>query len=201
VGNRDKGTLRTQDAPGTRFEYNDVRVNRCALSLTRLFGRALGDVLRERIMEPIGASGDWEWHGYDNARVSIGGREVVSVSGGGHWGAGLFISARDHGRMGLLVARGGLWGDRRLVSREFLAEMTRPCPVNPQYGFMWWLNTDRQLFPSIPANAVLAIGGGQHLVWTDAQQDLVVVVRWADRQHCDALLGRTAQSINKETRA
>ena len=33
--------------------------------------------------------------------------------------------------------------------REYLADMVRPCPVNPQYGFMWWLNTDRKLYPSI----------------------------------------------------
>lgn len=199
--NRHKGTVRELEPPGTRFEYNDVRVNRCALCLTRLFGRALGEVLRDRIMDPIGASRGWEWHGYDNARVRIAGRDVVSVSGGGHWGAGLFISTRDHARVGLLVARGGEWGGRQLVSREYLAEMARPCEANPQYGFMWWLNTGGKLFPSIPSSAVLAIGGGQHLVWADARRDLVAVLRWADRPHCDALLGRIERSIQQETSA
>lgn len=192
--NRHKGVLRELEVPGTRFEYNDVRVNRCALSLTRLFGRGLNDVLRERIMDPIGASRDWEWHGYDNAYVQIAGRQVPSVSGGGHWGGGLFISTRDHARMGLLVARGGEWAGRQIISREYLAEMTRPCEVNHQYGFMWWLNTDRTLFPSIPGNAVLAMGGGQHVIWTDAERDLVAVLRWTDRSRCDALLGRIASS-------
>lgn len=197
--NRHKGTLRELEPPGTRFEYNDVRVNRCALSLTRLFGRGLGEVLRERLMDPIGASSDWEWHGYDNAYVPIAGRQVPSVTGGGHWGGGLFISTRDHARMGLLVARGGEWAGRRIISREYLAEMTRPCTVNPQYGFMWWLNPDRTLFPSIPDNAVLAIGGGQHVVWTDAERDLIAVLRWTDRSQCDALLGRIAKTIQETT--
>ena len=199
--NRDKGNLRELGPPGTRFEYNDVRVNRLALCLTRLFGRPLDEVLAERVMGPIGASRDWEWHGYDNARVTIGGRELTSVSGGGHWGAGLFIPARDHARVGLLVARGGEWNGRRIVSREYLAEMTRPCAVNPQYGFMWWLNTDRKLYPSIPGDAVLALGGGQHVIWADASRDLVAVLRWVDRSHCDALLGRIARSIKPETDA
>jgi CubicO group peptidase (beta-lactamase class C family) len=199
--NRNKGELRPLEPPGTRFEYNDVRVNRCALCLTRLFRRPLGEVLAERVMAPIGASRNWEWHGYDDARVMIDGREVTSVSGGSHWGAGLFISALDHARMGLLVARGGEWNGRRIVSREYLADMVRPCPVNPQYGFMWWLNTERKLYPSIPADAVLALGGGQHVVWVDARRDLVAVLRWVDRVHCDALLGRIARSITPETDA
>jgi CubicO group peptidase (beta-lactamase class C family) len=197
--NLNRGTQRVLEQPGARWEYNDVRVNRLALSLTQLFGAPLGEVLRERVMVPIGASSGWEWHGYDNARVSLAGREVVSVSGGGHWGAGLFISTRDHARVGLLMARLGDWGGRQLLSRDYIAQLATPSPANPQYGFLWWLNTDRKLFPSIAANAVLAIGGGQHLIWTDAARDLVAVLRWVDRSQCDTLLGRIAASISTET--
>jgi CubicO group peptidase (beta-lactamase class C family) len=188
--NSRKGTLRKLEPPGTRWEYNDVRVNRLALCLTLLFRRSLGDVLRERVMDPIGASDTWEWRGYDNARVVLDGREVESVSGGGHWGAGLFISALDHARVALLVARGGEWSGRQLVSRRYLEELTRPSAANPQYGFMWWLNTDRRLFPSAPADSVFALGGGQHMVWVAPSLDLVAVMRWVDKPHCDALLGR-----------
>jgi CubicO group peptidase (beta-lactamase class C family) len=190
--NSRRGTVRELEPPGTRWEYNDVRVNRLAFSLTQLFRRSLGDVLRERVMEPIGASDNWEWRGYDNARVNFDGREVESVSGGGHWGGGLFISAQDHARVGLLVARRGDWGGRQLISRRYLDEMTAPSPANPQYGFMWWLNTGRQLFPSIPEDGVLALGGGQHMVWVAPSLDLVAVARWVDKPHCDALLGRIA---------
>ncbi|MDB5859586.1 MAG: serine hydrolase [Ramlibacter sp.] len=190
--NSRKGTLRELEAPGTRWEYNDVRVNRLACSLTQLFRRSLADVLRERILEPIGASANWEWRGYDNARLHFDGRQVESVSGGGHWGGGLFISAQDHARVGLLVARGGEWAGRQLISRTYLAQMTAPSAVNPQYGFMWWLNTGRQLFPSVPADGVFALGGGQHMVWVAPSLDLVAVLRWVDKPHCDALLGRIA---------
>lgn len=190
--NSRKGTLRALEAPGTRWEYNDVRVNRLALCLTQLFRRSLADVLRERIMDPIGASSAWEWRGYDNARVNFDGREVESVSGGGHWGAGLFIPTEDHARVGLLVARGGEWNGRRLVSRRYLEELAQPSACNPQYGFMWWLNTDRKLFPSVPADGVFALGGGQHMVWVAPSLDLVAVMRWVDKPHCDALLGRIA---------
>jgi CubicO group peptidase (beta-lactamase class C family) len=190
--NSRKGTLRELEPPGTRWEYNDVRVNRLALCLTQLFRRSLADVLRERVMEPIGASDGWEWRGYDNARVRLDGREVESVSGGGHWGGGLFISAEDHARVGLLVARGGEWNGRQLLSRRYLAELATPSPANPQYGFMWWLNTGRGLFPSVPEDGLFALGGGQHLVWIAPSLDLVAALRWVDKPHCDALLGRIA---------
>jgi CubicO group peptidase (beta-lactamase class C family) len=190
--NSRKGTLRELEPPGTRWEYNDVRVNRLAHSLTQLFRRSLADVLRERIMEPIGASSAWEWRGYDNARSTFDGREVESVSGGGHWGGGLFISALDHARVGLLMARGGDWGGRQLVSRGYLKELRKPSAANPQYGFMWWLNTGRQLFPSVPADGLFALGGGQHMVWVAPSLDLVAVLRWVDKPFCDPLLARIA---------
>ncbi len=194
--NSRRGTLRELEPPGTRWEYNDVRVNRLALSLTQLFRRSLAEMLRERVMDPIGASTLWEWHGYDNSRVTFGRREVESVSGGGHWGGGLFISAEDHARVALLVARGGDWGGRQLISRRYLAELATPSAVNPQYGFMWWLNTGGQLFPSIPGDGVFALGGGQHVVWIAPALDLIAVLRWVDKPHCDALLGRIAAACS-----
>src|SRR5579864_4234233 len=45
--------------PGSYYEYNDVRINRFSLSLLRLFGEALPDVLKKNIMDPIGASHEW----------------------------------------------------------------------------------------------------------------------------------------------
>ena len=43
---------------------------------------------------------------------------MQSVSGGAHWGGGLFISSLDHARVGLMMARSGLWGERQLLSSD-----------------------------------------------------------------------------------
>ena len=48
-----KGAARPLRAPGTFWEYNDVRVNRLALALLRRFRRPLPEVFAERIMGPI----------------------------------------------------------------------------------------------------------------------------------------------------
>lgn len=178
--NTEKGAPRALEKPGTHWEYNDVRVNRLALALLRVLGRGLPATLKSRIMDPIGASRTWEWHGYRNSWVTIGGKPVQSVSGGGHWGGGMFISAYDLARAGLLVARGGQWEGKQLVSPAYLKQVTAPSPLNPSYGLMFWLNTGRIQYPDAPAHLVMMHGAGANRVIIDAERDLVVVLRWID---------------------
>ena len=104
-----KGDARPLRPPGSFWEYNDVRVNRLALALLRRFRRPLPEVFAERIMQPIGASGDWSWHGYSTSMVEIDGRTIESVSGGSHWGGGVAIHAEDQARIGLLMLHRGVW--------------------------------------------------------------------------------------------
>ncbi len=175
-----KGTHRDLQAPGTFWEYNDVRVNRLSLGLLRLWRRPLPQIFRELVMAPIGASPDWEWHGYRNSYVEIDGERVQSVSGGSHWGGGVFIHASDQARIGLLVLRGGMWGGRRILSEEWIARMRVPCPIFPQYGCLWWLNSGRALYPSAPETSYFASGAGGNLTWIDPDHDIVAVLRWID---------------------
>jgi CubicO group peptidase (beta-lactamase class C family) len=190
-----KGSFRALRRPGTWWEYNDVRVNRLALSLLQLFREPLPAVLKRRIMDPIGASQAWRWEGYRNATVDIGGRPMVSVPGGSHWGGGLFIGARDHARVGLLVASDGVCDGRRLLPEGWCAELRRPCAIAPFYGLMWWLNTDRNQFPSVPESSWFAFGWGSHIVWIDPDHDLVAVIRWIDRAHADGFMKRVLASV------
>ena len=193
--NRHKGTVRELQRPGNRWEYNDVRVNRLSLSLMQVFRRPLPDVLREAIMRPIGASDAWDWRGYRNSTVAVDGKPMESVSGGGHWGGGLFISSRDHARVGYLVQRSGLWNGQRLLSEAWLRELATPCPVNPSYGLLWWLNTGRKLVPSAPETSLFALGGGQNVIWVEPTLDLTVVVRWLARDALDGFAARVVASL------
>ncbi len=47
--------------PGTVYEYNDVRVNLLAYSLLNVYRKPLPMVLKEKLMDPIGASTTWRW--------------------------------------------------------------------------------------------------------------------------------------------
>ena len=182
--------------PGTVYEYNDVRVNVLALAALNVWRRPLPEVLAEHVMDPIGASRTWRWYGYDNSWVLLDGRPVQSVSGGGHWGGGLFISARDQARFGYLTLRRGRWQGRQILSERWVRMALTPTPAQPTYGFMnWFLNTDRKLWPSAPASAFAHLGNGTNLVYVDPEHDVVVVARWIDNASVDGFLKLVLASV------
>jgi CubicO group peptidase (beta-lactamase class C family) len=164
--------------PGAFYEYNDVRINRFSLSLARLFGMAVPDVLKTGIMDPIGASSDWRWVPYENSIVDIGGKKVGSVSGGTRWGGGLWINSEDLARFGLLALNRGQWGDRRLVSEQWFRVAVTPSEHGPDYGYLWWLNTKQKQWPSAPASSFAALGNGSNTIWVDPDHDIVFVWHW-----------------------
>lgn len=191
----EKGEERRLAEPGSYYEYNDVRVNLLAACLTHRFGRALPDVLRERVMDPIGASDAWEWHGYEGSILAPEGRALRCVSGGGHWGGGQFIGSRDHARLGQLVLQDGVWAGRRVLPENLMRPLLEPSPCNDQYGMLWWLNSgSTKLFPSAPADSVFALGAGRSLIWISRGPDLVAILRWIERDATDGLLGAIAAS-------
>src|SRR3546814_2845916 len=71
---------RPLSAPGTRFKYNDVRVNLLAYALLHVFRQPLPKVLQQRIMGPIGASTSWQRS--EERRV---GKECVSTCRSRWW--------------------------------------------------------------------------------------------------------------------
>lgn len=172
---------RPRVAPGTVYEYNDVRVNVLALAALQMWRKPLPEVLRDEIMTPIGASNTWRWYGYDNSWIILDGRAVQSVSGGGHWGGGLYINANDMARYGLLTMRRGVWGNKRLLSDAWVTQALTPTKAEPTYGYMnWFLNTDHKYMASAPASAFMHVGNGTNIIYVDPENDLVAVVRWID---------------------
>jgi len=183
-----KGEQRLLRPPGMFWEYNDVRVNRLSLALLRLFRRPLPEVFAERIMQPIGASNDWRWHGYRTSMVEIDGRMIESVSGGSHWGGGVETHAEDQARIGLLMLQRGAWNGRRILPEASIAESLKPCPLNLNYGLMWWINTGGRRWPSVSHDSFAASGAGGNLIWADPGHDIVAVLRWLDPASIDDFL-------------
>jgi CubicO group peptidase (beta-lactamase class C family) len=193
-----KGDLRPLRVPGAFWEYNDVRVNRLSLALLRRFRRPLPEVFAERIMDPIGASSDWSWHGYRTSLVEIDGRMIESVAGGTHWGGGMLIHAEDQARIGLLMLRRGEWGGRRILPEGWIDESLRPCEINPVYGLLWWLNTGHGRYASAPEDSFCALGAGGNLTWVLPRQELVAVLRWTDPAAADTFIRLIMQAVDDE---
>jgi CubicO group peptidase (beta-lactamase class C family) len=190
---------RPRHPPGSTYKYNDARVNVLALAALHVWRRPLPQVLRELVMDPIGASNTWRWEGYENSWVTLDGLRIQSVSGGGHWGGGMFISARDQARFGLLTLRRGQWGDRQVLSDAWIAQALTPTPAQPGYGFMnYFLNTGRRRLPSAPERAFVHLGAGTNMIYVDPEHDLVVVARWIDQRVMDEFVKRVLAAVTGE---
>ncbi|HEX8264812.1 MAG TPA: serine hydrolase [Pyrinomonadaceae bacterium] len=187
---------RKRNEPGAAYEYNDVRVNVLALAALNVWRRPLPQVLKENVMDEIGASNTWRWNGYENSFVILDGSIIQSVSGGGHWGGGMFISARDLARFGLLTARNGKWRNKQILSPEFIKQAKTPTVAQPTYGFMnWYLNTDKKLYPSAPASAFAHLGNGTNIIYIDPENDLVIVARWIENNKIDEFIQKINASL------
>lgn len=187
---------RPRNEPGSTYKYNDVRVNVLALAALHVWRRPLPVVLREHVMDPIGASNTWRWYGYDNSWVVIDGLQVQSVSGGGHWGGGMWLSARDQARFGYLTLRRGRWNEQQILSEEWIRHALTPTPVQRGYGFMnFFLNTDKRSLPSAPASVWVHRGSGTNMIYCDPVNDLVVVARWIRSDAIDEFIRRVLGSM------
>ena len=170
---------RPRNASGSAYEYNDTRVNVLALALLNVWRKPLPHVLKEKIMDPIGASDTWRWTGYENSFVILDGQIIQSVSGGSHWGGGMMLSAWDQARFGYLTLRNGNWKGKQLIPASWIEKSRTPTPAQPGYGFMnYFLNNDLKEIPSAPKTAFLHIGAGTNMIYVDQENDLVIVSRW-----------------------
>ncbi|HZJ36976.1 MAG TPA: serine hydrolase [Gillisia sp.] len=196
TGGLDDWKNRTLNEPGTVFKYNDVRVNLLAYSLLQVWRKPLPQVLKEKIMDPIGASSTWRWYGYNNAWINIDGIEMQSVTGGGHSGGGMFINTEDMARFGLLFSRNGKWKGEQLLSENLIEQALRPSKANSNYGYMWWLNQKgSRHWKGLPEDLFYAAGFGGNFIVIDRQRDLVIITRWLEPSKIEEFINKVYQTL------
>jgi CubicO group peptidase (beta-lactamase class C family) len=165
-------------APGTRFRYSSGDSNLLAAALRGMVGeQAYADYPWTALFEPLGIThAVWE-------RDASGTFIASSYA---------YLSARDLARVGLLMQRGGRWGERQLlppawvdfVSTPFAAyqpQAARPGDAVP--GGQWWLNVElpgsSRPWPDAPADTIAALGHWGQGLYVMPKEKLVVV-RYAD---------------------
>ena len=158
--------------PGTDGFYSNDGANMLAELLTLRFGEDLSAVIRREVMDPIGVPRSaWNWRENAYRAKTIHGlrsREFAS---------GLTVTHRALARVGYLYLRGGEWNGRRVLSRGFLREATRPTDLPgfvPYYAFFWGGN-GRGTFPGMPDDAYWALGLGDSFVVVCPSLDVVAV--------------------------
>jgi CubicO group peptidase (beta-lactamase class C family) len=92
-------------------------------------------------------------------------------------GGGLGLRSRDLAKLGLLVASGGRWGERQIISRDWIAQMLtvrRRVDAEQNYGFLYWQREYRS-----PCGRLIGwymSGNGGNVVVHVPSQALVAVV-------------------------
>ena len=137
----------------------------------------------------------WRWYGYDNSWIVLDGAAGAVGERRRALGRRHVHQRPRHGTLRLLTLRSGKWGERQILSEEWIRKATTPTPAQPTYGFMnYFLNTGRRALPSAPEPAFWHLGAGSNIIYVDPVNDLVVVARWISGTHAlDAVIKRLLQ--------
>ena len=161
---------RGSHAPGLHWYYNNWDFNALGTVYRQASGKTvfeglLGDLAKLLLMQHFRAAEHTRW---ELERSSQHPAYVMQ------------LSARDFARVGLLMARGGLWQGQRLLSQAWVNESTQPHSTVPPggsgYGYLWWVPLRAFGFWTRASGDVFfASGNHGQLLWVDRARDIVVV--------------------------
>jgi CubicO group peptidase (beta-lactamase class C family) len=164
-GSNTDGFAPLKFAPGTTWFYSNSAVDALGDVVTYAFDRDLLDVLRERILRPIGvADGEVAW------QVNPKRDTRVSSNPNREFAGSLFTDPNAMARVGLLLMNRGSWKGRQLISAAYVRDATHPhadvagtrlddscVGQNKRYGLLWFTNADGRM-PKVPRDAFFQWG-------------------------------------------
>jgi CubicO group peptidase (beta-lactamase class C family) len=157
--------------PGTFWYYNNWDFNALGTIYERATGSGVFDAFNAEIARPTGMQDFVPADGsYRSGPVSV------------HPAYRFRMSTRDLARFGLLFLRQGRWGQRRMLSPEWIETSTRAhSRVGPGrgYGYLWWTVAAGGRLPNVrlPEKAYYAAGYRGHRMFLFPGRDLMVVHR------------------------
>ncbi|MCM6772680.1 beta-lactamase family protein [Nocardia sp. CDC159] len=149
--------------PGTEFTYSQRNVDLLTYVVELAVGEPFQRFAQRELFEPLGiARTDYYW--------------ARDRSGHTYGYAHLLIPPNDLSRLALLASNDGRWGERQLVSSEYLAMARRPTATNPCYGYLFWVGAGCVEMPAfLPRDTFLMSGLGLQNAFMIPGWDLTVV--------------------------
>ena len=121
---------------------------------------------------------------------------MKSLTGGGHSGAGVFVSPYDQARFGLLFLNDGKWKDKQIISKDWTQQISKPSVANESYGYMWWLNKGPRKWQEVNDESIYyAAGFGGNFIVIDKKNDLMVVTRWLEPSKIGQMMELVLSSV------
>jgi CubicO group peptidase (beta-lactamase class C family) len=158
---------RGSEGPGRYFAYNNWDFNTLAAVLEKETGHTVFEAFDEHFGRPLGME-DWRLSdGYFHYELDKSVYPAYPFR----------MSARDAARFGLLFAREGLWGETRILSRNWVRRSTALYSIDSDqfgYGFMWWIAREPRFEGT---GFAAALGVGNQMIAALPDLDLVIVNR------------------------
>lgn len=153
--------------PGTEFRYDSGGVILLSAMLKNRTGMHAAEYAERFLFRPLGIEQKL-WRG--------------NTEGHTHTGGGLYLTARDTAKLGLLYLNGGRWGREQVVPEQWILDSLRmhvDLTVRGQppsgYGYLWWV-----LAPDPRGNGrqyvYAARGRFGQFIFVVPELDMVVVV-------------------------
>ena len=97
---------------------------------------------------------------------------VVDPQGRNMASWGLFLTPSDMVKIGNLYENGGMWGDKKIVTADWIDKSTMEqsrCVEwgNLGYGYLWWI---------IDQNSYAALGDGGNVIYVNRKKNIVVSI-------------------------
>ncbi len=167
--------------PGTEFEYSSTGFAALGYAITASLPHAddggIRELLRKRVMEPLGVPGGAWSMGYQ-AEYEQDELRLHPV-----WGGGSYTS-RAAARVGQWMLNQGRWNGRAMVDAQWVTAVTSYAgtplpdrsedPAHPATAAAWFTNFDG-VWPSVPTDAFAGAGKGHQILLVVPSLELVVV--------------------------
>jgi len=147
--------------PGTRFFYDGAAADHLAEIVSAATGQASYDYMMREVLAPLGCRDTaYQPEGIDSNRdIRIGGS--------------MLISCRDLARLGQLYLDGGRWNGEQFIAANYIRAAVSPSRLNPDYGYLWWLNRSGRI-ANAPKSMYFAAGARGQYCFVLPEQRLLV---------------------------
>ena len=165
-----------QNAPGSHFSYDNDGANLLSVALTRAIRQSSKTFAEQNLFHPLEIT-NFNW-------IADGDGYLIGADA-------LSLTARDMVKIGLLYLQSGRWGNKQIVSSDYVADSTSKHsdggpPVRAAYGYLWWLKQTKT-----GLDAFFAAGIGGQLIYVVPKLDLVVAIASSSD-----LLGGSVRFVN-----
>ena len=160
-----KSTSKLSSKPGTKWDYSDAGVALLSMLFFNVSKKNIHEYLFEKVFKFIGIeNASWDVHG---------GGKFLGPYTSSH--VGLHISARDLSRFGFLILNQGRWENKQIISKSLVKKLTTKSQnLNPNYGYQFWLNTNKKHWLGLPKNMVALEGYNSNRCYIFPTQKLIV---------------------------